>query len=385
MHLRRSGLLALTLLLACASRQESPPGASADAGAPPGADASAPTPEDAGPQPPPCEPLEATARAAGVSLSPPRDHHVTFVHVVGGKPYLYVVAGARDAFAEFFDDVLRAPIREDGDLGAFQPAGKLPLKIAGMGLAVVGDRVVLSGGGLPGNTFTTRTFVGTVLGDGSVGDWKEGGELPRAVMHPSSVAVGRDVLVLGGTTGRAATTNVVRARLGEDGSLGAFEAMTALDPPRSHQAAFVHAGRVYVAGGLDRSPTGDPPPLDDIQAAPIGDDGSLGAWAPAGALPVALAVHPAEVVGCHVLVAGGLDDQRRASPFSDEVQSLTLNAQGEITGSVRLRATLSVKRGHVHQLPRFGRHLYVVGGRGNDGASVGAIDVVTLDREPPSP
>ena len=316
-----------------------------------------------------------------VTIEPQRDHHATLVRETSNGPFLYVLGGGTDEFRAVHADIQRAEIRGDGSLGAFSKIGELPRGRAGTGVAVVRDVIILTGGVSLDTSppIVKETIYARIGEDGSIGEWKTGPDLPRGVMHPSSVASGDWVYVFGGTTGNDATTVSVRAKLEPDGKLSDFEPTTKLSPARSHQAAFVHGGFIYLAGGLSEGPQTNPPSRTDVVRAEIRPDGSLGEWLEAGTLPVPLSVSSAEVRGCSVYFFGGLSNNKSSKPFTDTVLRGTLAEDGSVIDVVVERSKLSVERGHVHQTPSYGKFIYSVGGRGNDAlSSLGTVDVGTF-------
>ena len=316
-----------------------------------------------------------------VAIEPPRDHHATLVRKTDSGAFLYVLGGGTDEFRAVHADIQRAEIRNDGSLGAFSKVGELPRGRAGTGVAVVRDVVVLTGGVSPdvNPPIVKETIYARIGQDGTIGEWKIGPDLPRGVMHPSSVASGDWVYVFGGTTGNSATTISVRAKLEADGTLSSFEPTTKLSPARSHQAAFVHRGFIYLAGGVSESPQINPPSRTDVVRAEIHPDGSLGEWLGAGTLPVPLSVSSAEVRGCSVYFFGGLSNNKSSKPFTDTVLRGTLAEDGSVVDVVVERTKLSIERGHVHQTPSYGNFIYSVAGRGNDAfSSLATVDVGTF-------
>ena len=303
------------------------------------------------------------------------------VREVAGVPYLYVLGGEKDDFSTVFADVQRAKIAEDGSLGAFEPAGEIPNGRAGAGFAVVGDDVVLLGGvvGAPQTSFTNEILVARFSADGRLTSWKTGpSKLPLKVQHSSAVVVGRDVYVFGGTTGNAAATISGKVTVNADGTLGTLQSLHELKPGRSHQAAFVALGSVYLLGGLDKGPIGNPPSRADVVRATFQPDGTIGAWESVGKLESPLSISAAEPVGCSVLLVGGLDDTT-GGPYSDRVLRGSVLKDGTFRTEKALTATVTTARGHVHQTPVYKKFLYSVGGRGNDGSVLGNIDIGTIE------
>jgi len=366
-----SGLALAVALGGCSSSGSSPapaPSAAADAGT-----------ADAAVADPPCDPPKITFARSSVAIDPPRDHHVTLVREVAGVPYLYVLGGEQDDFATVFGDVQRARIAADGSLGPFEKAGTIPRGRAGAALAVVGDDVVLAGGvvGEPKTGFTDDFLVARFDAGGRLDTWRSGPLLPYKVQHAAAVVVGRDVYVFGGTRGSSASNISVRTTVGADGSLAPLTSLTPLETPRSHHAAFIRNGMVFLVGGLDKGPVGNPPSLSDVVRAKLQPDGTLGAWEAAGAISSPLSVSAAQEVGCSILFAGGLDDGK-SGPFSDGILRGSVGSDGTFKAEAPLDARLSVKRGHVHQTPMYGRFMYSVAGRANDMSTLGTIDVGTI-------
>lgn len=365
----------LAALAACSSSTTADPGKPADPVA---------TDPDAGPTDPigdsACAPPAITFKRSPIAIDPPRDHHFTTVHEVAGVPYLYVMGGEQEDFAVVHSDIQRARIAEDGSLSAFEPAGTIPNGVAGSGFAVVGDDVVLFGGITGPQGAATNEIKSARFGaDGKITAWTTASStLPSRVMHSSAVVVGRDVYVFGGTTGSRATTISAKVTVNADGTLAPLVSLKALSPGRSHQAAFVAQGGVYLVGGLDKSPQGNPPSLSDVVRATFEPDGTIAGWANVGKLESPLSISAAEQVGCSILLVGGLDDTN-GGPYSDGVLRGSVLKDGSFRTEKALSSKVTVARGHVHQTPVYKNHLYSVGGRDNDGKQIGVIDIGTID------
>jgi hypothetical protein len=324
-----------------------------------------------------CETFPAlTVQRSTAVISPVRDHHATTVVETAAGPYLYVFGGTDD-WTTLHEDAQRARIHDDGTLDAFELVGHLPAPRAGHCLVKVKDRYLLAGGILAGGArmgvSATTVFV-TLGADGKVTATAPGPDLPKAVMHLTCDVDGDFVYALGGRgTDSKSTTMSARARIGADGSLGSFEAQTALKPDRSHHAAFIREKRVYVVGGL----TGDPTSTNivdhsDAIMATIGDDGALGAWSAAGTLPASLSVSSAQLYKDAVYLVGGLEGN---TAFSDQIRRATFNEDGTLTAFATLPSKLPAPRGHVHQTPMWKSFFFSVGGKDDDQKSLGTVDI----------
>jgi hypothetical protein len=326
-----------------------------------------------------CEtfPALSVKRSSSV-IAPVRDHHTTAVIETAAGPYLYVFGGTDD-WRVLHADVQRAKIQDDGTLGAFEAAGNLPGPRAGHCFARIKDRYLLAGGIVQtsGKMGIGNTSVLVRIGaDGKIADAEPGPALPKSVMHLTCEVQGDFVYALGGRgSDSKSTTLSARAKIGADGSLGAFESQTALKPDRSHHASFIREKRLYVLGGLTGDPAGDFVDRSDAIVADIAEDGSLGEWTAAGKLPAALSVTAAQIYKDAVYIAGGLED----TEFTDKVRRATFNDDGTLSAFATLPGKLPEGRGHVHQTPMYKTFLFSVGGKDNAQKSLGTVDVARFE------
>ncbi len=365
-----------------ASGKAAPPAGSNDAGA--GADS-----ESAKPPPCPdgsrengdgCDTALALAPSAQ-SIAPARDHHTTHVVETGGGAFLYVLGGT-PGWKTIYDDVQRAKINADGTLEPFAPAGTLAVKRAGHVSTVYKDKVILIGGsaarGLRMDIDATSD-VGTIGADGSIGGWKPGPTLPDGVMHATIEVRGDYLFVFGGRakSSGASIAQVVRAKLGADGTPGEFEALAPLPESRSHHMSFQYGDYIYVAGGLTGDPVANPPSRKDIIRTKVGADGSLGEWEPAGVIPKGLSIAAAQVFARRVFFFGGLTT---SDTYTNAIQSAAFTPDGLLAETKALPVKLAAGRGHVHQTPMYGRFIYSVAGKHGSGEddSTGAIEIGTF-------
>jgi len=331
-----------------------------------------------------CTPASLHVSASPIKLVPSRDHHVTLIRETAGAAYLTVLGGEQNDFSTIYDDVQRAKINEDGTIQPFTSAGKLDTPLAGAALAVHGDYVVLIGGVIKTTRaqIVAKTYVGHFAEDGTIDTWFPGPDLPTAVMHSAAVVVGDTIYAFGGTTGSAATKLAVRATISSDGKMTEWANVTSLNPGRSHQAAFLENGYIYVAGGLEGNPQQNPASVDSVVRAKVADDGSLGAWENAGALAEGISVSSIEKKGCAFYTFGG-QVNGSSVPFSAAIFRGYVDSTGSFQPLANDEASLSIERGHVHQTPTYKDHMYSVGGRTNDTSSgtwgtTGQVDIGTF-------
>ncbi|NUP08916.1 MAG: hypothetical protein HOW73_22945 [Polyangiaceae bacterium] len=297
--------------------------------------------------------------SATSSLTRARDHHVSFVAEAPSGTYLYAMLGTT-SLGSGADTVERATLGEDGTLGAFELQDDFPEAIIGAGFAQV-DRSFVVAGGLvePGNSWTT-TYVGSVNDDGSLAI-AESEPLGVSRYHLTATAVGGYVFAIGGmsqdVSGPAPVQEVMPTieRASFDGTtLGAWEELEPLAGPLTHHAAVAHDGAIYLIGGGEGLPA-----KTDIVRATVGDDGSLSAFSNVGTLPEGRATSSAFVFLDHLYVVAGmaqLTGEERAT-----VLAAPIDAEGNVGAFVEL-AELPLARAHAHQAPRSGPFVFSIGG-----------------------
>jgi hypothetical protein len=307
----------------------------------------------------------------GPSIANRRDHHVTFVMEAAAGPFLYVVGGAVDQMAAE-SSIERAPVLDEGGFGPWET---LPttLTAIGPGVATAGRTVLVAGGiRAPGGVQPTVSL-GTVADDGAI-DFVQQGEMLHERFHVTMVTSGGWVYAIGGIQADGRSQATVERASFEEGSLGAWQAEADLPGPRSHHAAVVHGGAIYLIAGLDRY-DGDPFPyqdtdFSDVLRATIGEDGSLGAWEAVGALPAPLAVHAAFAHNGQLYVVSGLE----GLSFITRVQRATFAEDGSVGAFESLPAELPLARGHTHQVPQHGDRIFSI---------AGAVDVAGMMHSQP--
>ena len=231
-----------------------------------------------------------------------------------------------------------------------------------MGAALAGDVLVLVGGvtksGVLADTISTR-----IGADGALSEWRTGPKNPVARYHLTLSFHRGWVYAVGGAKSGASTikavSDVTRAPVNADGSVGDWQPATALPRERSHHSAIVHGNALYVIGGGSLEPGVY---YTDILRAPILEDGDVGEWEKAGDLVENVGTQPAVEHNGYLYVVGGLrggKDDHRVSVSS--VRRAKFEDDGSL-GPWQDVATLPVASGHVHDAPVVKGSLYYVNG-----------------------
>lgn len=300
---------------------------------------------------------DSIAWSATTPLPSGRDHHVTFVTVRGGNAFLWVVGG--NDYRRTMSDAWRAPISKDGSLGSWTAGPNLPGQRAGMGIAANERHVFITGGKDSAQRTVTDIFSAPINADGTLGAWSPAGTLPGPRFHHATLIDGAYLYVVGGLEASVSVPAVLRGRVSRNGTIERWDSLPPLPRPRSHQAMFVHARSIYLVGGLDGNPAGANTPLSDITRAPINSDGTLGAWTEVSKMDNAYGTHAAGVHGGAIWLYGGVEDNAR---FVDIVLRAPISAEGTIGVWRKLGKGLPAPRSHVHQVPVYNNRAYSVAG-----------------------
>lgn len=253
------------------------------------------------------------------------------------------------------------------------------------------------------------SYVSEIQADGSLGPWQPGPDLPLPWIYAPGIA-GRDfVAMVGGISNvHGERANLVTGRADDRGIIAAFvESADAFTPPRSRAGAVVHAGTVFVLGGVDAKSaalasvqhgkvvasgvdtfTASPSlPAPRARLAAVANDTDLyvvggsdgttsftdilvgrftgndvAAFTVAGTLPSGRVYAQAIVTAGALVVVGG--EVPRALP---DVLRYPVEASGAL-GPPTASTPLPIGTGR-HQLVQHGTHLYVIGGVTEKGAT----------------
>ena len=287
-----------------------------------------------------------------------RDHHVTLVTSGTRGAWLHVLGGHSNG--SILATTYRARLGKDGSIGAWELGDSLPSPHAGMALASDARYVLLAGGRGASGKVTSDIYLATMWSDGRLGAFKAPTYgLPAPRFHAAAVINDGYAYVIGGMETNTATTSIYRAKIGRGGELSPWTTLAPLPGPRSHHAAFVRDGNLYLVAGNAGNPAGDAQPLADVIRAPLGKDGAIGEWTTVSTLDSTFATHAAVVHENYLYVIGGVENNRR---FSDRVIRAPFQTDGSIGAWETVDAPLPAPRAHVHQIPVFGDRMYSVGG-----------------------
>ena len=160
-----------------------------------------------------------------------------------------------------------------------------------------------------------------VQGDGSLDGWTPVSSLPIATSWHEAVVDKNYLYVVGGAIGSGRTRQVYFAAFGPNGELGAWRETTPLPLELANHTAVVIADVIYVAGGLPNADTSQ----SSVYSAAINSDGTLGAWQEVTALAQGLHDHSAAAVDRSMFIIGGFNTAK--GKYSDAVYAASVQCE----------------------------------------------------------
>ncbi|HEY3801918.1 MAG TPA: hypothetical protein VGL61_04895 [Kofleriaceae bacterium] len=302
---------------------------------------------------------------ASVSLTTPRFDPTSAV--IGN--WLYVIGG-EDATGMPLDTIERAPINDDGTLGAFGPYNGVELVKPRYGAAcvVVDSTVYVIGGATTTMAYATGEQA-TIGPDGSLGMFSEF-TLTTARLDPFAFALQGSLYIIGGSTSPtvSSVTSGEIVGIGSNGASGTdsnlpFELMTA----RAGAAVARVGNFVYAIGGADAATD----TVSTIEHASI-IGGHLGAFAPTDAtsLQDARYGHVSVVVGDYLYELGG---KGSGDALLQTVERAPIGADGTIGPFAVVNGAKLLTEHYEATAAVLGDYLYVIAG--DDGGQLGTMTV----------
>lgn len=181
------------------------------------------------------------------------------------------------------------------------------------------------------------------------------------------------IYALGGIDGVDFLRSTEASRIRADGSLAPWRTLPSLHEPRGFFAAVHHGDYLYVAGG-GNGPNGHHL-LRSVERARILDDGGLGAWeTEPQRLNLPRRCSKLVVTGRYVYAIGGF-----GGALLDSVERAEILPDGHLGAWRMLDDRLTLPR-YVSALATTGQRVFVIGGHDErGGAGIGGVEVASID------
>ncbi len=264
--------------------------------------------------------------------------------------HVFVLGGFSDVV---LSSIERAPIEDGGSLGSWELLPPMTSRREGMGVLYHDGFVYLLGGSAQYGTAGSQVERAAVLPDGSLGDWSVQTALPAPRWGLSAVVHNRYIYVVGGyaTQGIESPPVILRTKIKDDGSLGEWVESGQLPSWRNYTTAAVWGNSLYVLGGFDGNTK-----LNSILKAQVFADGGLGTFESAGSLSEEITQPGVVVFGSQMFVVGGggIYGPR------DRVEVTTVNSSG-VLAPWKVLSPMTVER-EGFGIAHVGSHVYVLSG-----------------------
>lgn len=215
--------------------------------------------------------------------------------------YVYVVGGFNDA--TYSNAVYRATL-QSGGISGYTALNPLPAGLRDHAVVIGTNTIYVLGGRDDTNLYNT-IYYANINTDGSIGAWQTSSvTLPATLWGHTAAYCNGYIYVAGGANVMSSTVarnNVYYAKVLADNTLSAFSNATNLTAPRNGHSMVVHGDKLYVLGGFQLGGT----KANTVYTATSGNNGALGAWSTATALPVSISNHSSVIMNGIVTVMAG--------------------------------------------------------------------------------
>ncbi len=215
--------------------------------------------------------------------------------------YVYVVGGYNNT--TYTNAVYRATLQTEG-ISGWTTLNALPVGLRDHAV-VIGTNTIYVLGGRDASTIYNTIYYAAINTDGSIGAWQTSAvSLPATLWGHTAVYCNGYIYVAGGANNMTATSarsNAYYAKVLVDNTLSAFSNATNLPATRNGHSMVVNDDKVYILGGFANGGT----KANTAYFATSGDNGSLGAWSAATALPIAVSNHSSVVINGIITVMAG--------------------------------------------------------------------------------
>ena len=209
---------------------------------------------------------------------------------------------------------------------------QLPVGLAGHCAAAIGSNVFVMGGVSGREHLGMRDVYSASAGKSGLGAWKKTSPLPTPAAFGACVVVGKRIYFIGGASreGMHHLYKAVWSAEVKGSSLGKWREETALPAAIMYHTAATMDGIIYVLGGFDGQVYGA-----NTVYSKVNSDGTLGDW------KTATAVYPHPIgrtmmapVGSSLVVCGGVNWDSQGEHISSLMMRGTRTADGDITAWV---------------------------------------------------
>lgn len=269
--------------------------------------------------------------------------------------YAYIMGGLIDAGS--LGQVEYVRINPDGSLGAWAATtAYTPTRYGARATAV--DGYLYLTGGIMGDTYHNTTQYASVNADGTLGIWRNTGNITSPRAHGGIATHQGRIYMIGGTSGSDGSNTVDTTEfttLRPPGYTTPYTATTSYTTARARFASTVYNGFLYVSGGFNNDAMSAV--TNTTRYAALNANGTTGTWQTGTALPVSRYGHGMVAYNDYMYLLGGFT----TGGVVNTVHYAVINADGSLGAWTAAANNFTTAR-HSHGSVVHNGYLYVVGG-----------------------
>lgn len=244
------------------------------------------------------------------------------------KSFVYLIGGFNGS--SYLNTIYNAPINADGTLGTWTASTTtLPANIVLPGTVFIKDSIYVMGGNTSSNVPLDTIYRSEVGLNGNLNSWLLTGKLPTPLYAFKPIVIGDRLYIIGGTTTDNIKSNKVYwCQIEKDGTLGEFKEYTSFPTTITNYEVILNENMVYIIGGLTGTGV-----TNNVFAASINSDYSLGTWNTITSLPSSMYGTTAVIVNNKLYTFGGTNGSTvlnaiYSTPYNDGVNNYITNLTG---------------------------------------------------------
>lgn len=195
--------------------------------------------------------------------------------------YLYAIGGYSGTGPTTSGTTWYAPLNNDGSVGSWTQTTTLNSARQRFGIAIANNNVYVMGGLGAGGSELSSIEYASISPTGGLGSWTtSSNSLSNGRQDIAAVTRGGYLYVSGGQNGTTYYNDVQYAPINNDGSVGTWATTTAVTGVRYGHGMIVYGDRLYIIGGRGQNGY-----LSDAYFASFGSNGTVGSWTKTTGMP----------------------------------------------------------------------------------------------------
>ena len=271
--------------------------------------------------------------------------------------YIYVMGGYTGS--AFLSDIQYAKPNANGSITTWQ-TNSITLPAANNQFSAYAyDGYLYEAGGY-GSGYNATTYVAPINADGSISNWVQTTSFTTARQDLAVIAYGGYFYIMGGNAGGSPFSDIQYAPIQATGYLNNSWTTnaTSITTGRNYFPAVAYNNHIYIFGGYQGGSGGSI--YGDTQYATINANGSIGGWTTTSTFATARYGDQAVAANGYMYLMGG-QSGTGGSTFNNDIQAAAINSNGTL-GTWSTLATTLPNAVSSFQATVYNNYLYILGG-----------------------